>query len=456
MAQHQDRRPRQPSSPASGPPDLLRDPSVVRGLAAPRLSRRQLLASAGTGAGALGLSALLAACGVKGQTAGAGASSAAAKPGAVGTAAWWAKQQLHHKVNFANWPYYIDVLKGKHPSLEHFTDTTGVAVNYTEPISDNLPFYAKIRPSLQAKQYIGFDIIVMTNSSPPLGYLIDFGWLTALDRSMMTNFDANAGPLIKSPSWDPGNKYTMAWQSGWTAVGYNSSVIKNPGNSMDILFDKKYSGRIGMMSDPQELGCVGLLAIGVDPATSNESEWAKAAKKLQQQKSDGLVRSYYDQSYIDKLKNGDIVVSQAWSGDIFQADLNSKYRDLKFMIPQEGGMFWTDNMCIPVGAQNPKDAMTLMDFFYRPDVEAIVEYYDDYVCPVPSAKQVLLHPTGWAKQELAALKPEIQLAPSVTANANTVFPDAQFIKNSRNYYQYKNQDELAAWNNLFLPITEGS
>ncbi|HEY1640893.1 MAG TPA: spermidine/putrescine ABC transporter substrate-binding protein [Streptosporangiaceae bacterium] len=455
MAHNQDRRGGQPAA-AAGTPDPLRDPSVIRGLTSPRLSRRQLLASAGTGAGALGLSAFLAACGVKGQVASGGSASAAAKPGAVGTAAWWAKQQLHKKVNFANWPYYIDVLKGQHPSLQHFTGTTGIAVTYTEPISDNLPFYAKIRPSLQAGQYIGFDIVVMTNNSPPLGYLIDFGWLTALDRSMMTNFNANAGPLIKNPSWDPGNKYTMAWQSGWTAVGYNSSVVKNPGTSVGLLFDKKYSGRIGMMSDPQELGSVGLLAIGVEPATSNESEWARAAKKLKQQKSDGLVRSYYDQSYIDNLKNGNIVVAQAWSGDIFQADLNSKYRDLKFMIPDEGGMFWTDNMCIPVGAQNPKDAMTLMDYFYQPDVEAVVEYYNDYVCPVPGAKDVLLHPTGWAKKELAALRPEIQLPPSVTADANTVFPDAQFIKNSRSYYQYKNQDELTAWNNIFEPITEGS
>jgi spermidine/putrescine transport system substrate-binding protein len=440
--------------------DPLRDPSIIRGLAAPRLSqqrlsRRQLLASAGTGAGALGMSALLAACGVKGTATG-GASSAAAKPGGVGTAAWWAKQKSHQTVNFANWPYYIDVLHGKHPSLEHFTQTTGIAVNYTEPINDNLPFYAKIRPSLQAKQYIGYDVIVMTNSSPPLGYLIDFGWLTALDRGAMTNFDKYAGPLIKNPSWDRGNKYSMAWQSGWTAIGYNSSVIKDASAGIGLLFDKKYAGRVGMMSDPQELGCIGLLAIGVDPATSTESEWAKAATRLKQQKSDNIVRSYYDQSYINNLKNGDIVVSQAWSGDIFQADLNSKYRDLKFMIPDEGGMFWTDNMCIPVGAKNPRDAMTLMDFFYQPDVEAIVEYYDDYVCPVPAAKQVLLSPTGWAKTELAALKPEIQLPASVTADAPTVFPDETYIKNSRSYYQYKNSDELTAWNNLFLPITEGS
>jgi spermidine/putrescine transport system substrate-binding protein len=436
----------------SGSVEPVIDPSIWRGMTQARLSRRQLLSGAGAGAGMLGLSAVLAACGVKGAVQTGGKVTA----GGVGTAQWWAKQKSTKTVNFANWPYYIDVLKGQHPSLEHFTATTGIAVNYTEPISDNLPFYAKIRPSLEAKQYTGFDIIVMTNSSPPLGYLIDFGWLTPLDRSAMTNFNKYAGPLIKNPSWDPGNKFTMAWQSGWTAIGYNSSIIKDPGTSIDILFDKKYAGKVGMMSDPQELGSVGLLAIGVEPATSTESDWAKAAKKLQQQKSAGIVRSYYDQSYIDHLKNGDIVVSQAWSGDIFQADLNSKYRDLKLLIPNEGGMFWTDNMCIPMYSQNPRAAMTLMDYFYQPGVEAVVEYYNDYVCPVPAAKDVLLHPTGWAATALKQLSPEIGLATSVTADAPTVFPTAQYIQNSRNYYQYKNQEELNAWNNLFLPITQGA
>ncbi len=434
------------------------DPSMWRGLTQRRhtsagLSRRQLLSSAGTGAGLLGLSGLLAACGVKGVTASGGKSPA---PGGVGSASWWAKQPNTKTVNFANWPYYIDVLNGKHLSLEHLAATTGITVNYTEPISDNLPFYAKIRPSLEARQYTGYDIIVMTNNSPPLGYLIEFGWLTPLDHSLMPNFDKYAGPLIKNPSWDPGNKYTMAWQSGWTAIGYNSSVIKDPGTSVEILFDKKYAGRIGMMNDPQELGSVGLLAIGVDPATSTESDWAKAAKKLTQQKNEGLVRAYYDQSYIDHLKNGDIVVTQAWSGDIFQADLNSKYRDLRLLMPDEGGMFWTDNMCIPMYAQNPKAAMITMDYFYQPGVEAVVEYYNDYVCPVPAAKDVLLDATGWAKTALAQMKPEIGLPTSVTADAATVFPTPAYIKNSRNYYQYKSQEELNAWNNLFVPITQGS
>ena len=153
------------------------DPAIWRGLTQRRVSRRNVLRSAGASAGALGVGAFLAACGVKGATVANHNTQSSTGPG---SAEWWAKQKLHHTVNFANWPYYIDVLSGKHPSLEHFTQTTGIQVNYSEPISNNIPFYAKIRPSLQAKQSTGYDVIVMTNNSPALGYLINYGWLTCL------------------------------------------------------------------------------------------------------------------------------------------------------------------------------------------------------------------------------------------------------------------------------------
>src|SRR5438552_17803090 len=172
-----------------------------------------------------------------------------------------------------------------------------------------------------------------------------------------------------------------------------------------------------MPEDPQELGSIGLLAIGVEPAKSTPADWQKAAQKLQEQKP--LVRKYYDQSYITDLKNGDTDISWCWSGDIFQANLNSKYRDLKLVFAKEGAMFWTDNMCIPRGVQNPKDAMALMDYYYQPSVQAVVEYYNDYVCPVPDAKNSLLHPHGWTADALKSLKPVIGLPYSAVADAPT-------------------------------------
>jgi spermidine/putrescine transport system substrate-binding protein len=425
------------------------DPAIWRGITSRRVSRRSLLRSGGLSAGLLGSGALtgfLAGCGDGGQS----AADAAAR--AVGTASWWRKQKLHYTVNFANWPDYIDLLGGKHPTLEHFTDLTRISVNYSEPVSENLPFFNSIRPALQHKEYTGYDIIVTTNNSPALGELISNGWLIPLDQSMMANFQAYAGSLVRNPPWDPGNAYTMAWQSGWTAVGYNSSVVKNPGDSVGILFDKQYAGKVGMMSDPYELGSVGLLAIGVDPATSTEADWHKAATLLKQQKSDGIVSGYYEQNYIDNLKSGKIIVSQAFSGDIFQANLQQRYSDLQLLMPKEGGMFWTDNMCIPMYAQNPRDAMTLMDYFYQPQIEAVLEYYNDYVCPVPDARLVLLDPTGWAAQELSAMRSEVGEPPTVTADSPLVFPTPQYRKRSMNYYQFQTPAELAAWNALFEPI----
>jgi spermidine/putrescine transport system substrate-binding protein len=395
--------------------------------------------------GAAGLSSLLAACG-------GGTPAASAAVEGPGSPAWWGRQHLHHTVNFANWPDYIDVLNNKHPTLEHFTDLTRIGVNYSEPVSENLPFYNSIRKPLERKEYTGYDIIVTTNNSPALGELIDNHWLIPLDQSMMNNFRAYAGSLVRNPPWDPGNTCTMAWQSGWTAIGYNSAKITDPGDSVAILFDKQYAGKVGMMSDPYELGSVGLLAIGVDPATSTEADWHKAASLLQKQKSEGIVRGYYNQNYIDSLKRGEIIVSQAFSGDIFQANLQQQYKDLQLLMPSEGGMFWTDNMCIPMYAQNPKDAMALMDYFYQPQVEAVVEYYNDYVCPVPDARLVLLHPGGWAAQEIAAMRHEVGEPPSYTAKSSLVFPTQQYASRSKDYRQFQNAEELALWDKLFGTI----
>src|ERR1700722_1808127 len=197
------------------------DPSFWRGMTQPRFSRRQALVATG-----VGLASVFAG-GIAGPVSSAGASAA------VGSTSWWEKQKKHDVLNFANWPYYIDVLAGKHPSLEHFTKTTGIKVNYLEVIQDNSSFYQKIRPSLTAGQYTGFDIVVMTNNDPELGYLIELDWLIPLDQSKMPNFHKYAGPLIKSPVWDPGNKFTMAGSrvGQGSATTARSSRIRAPAST---------------------------------------------------------------------------------------------------------------------------------------------------------------------------------------------------------------------------------
>ena len=63
---------------------------------------------------------------------------------------------------------------------------------------------------------------------------------------------------------------------------------------------------------------------------------------------------------------------------------------------------------------------------------------------------------GGLSDTLKAMKPEIGLPTSVTANAPTVFPTDTYLKAARNYFPFPHPEELTAWNNLFVPITQGS
>jgi spermidine/putrescine transport system substrate-binding protein len=408
------------------------DPALLRGLTEGRYSRRQLLKAAGAGALGISFSGFLAACGAAGSNPSSGGTTSAS--GAVGSAEWWAMQKKQGVLDFANWPLYIDVSNhGKsHPSLGQFTKKTGIKVNYSEVIQNNDSFYAKIQPSLQAGQGTGYDIIVMTNGWY-LTELINHQWLIPLDFKQIPNFKTYASPLVKSPAYDKGNRYTITWQSGFTGIAYDPSKTGREITSVHDLFDPKFKGHVGMMSDNTELGSVGLLALGIDPATSTQSDWNKAADMLKQQRS--LVRQYYDQSYIKALENGDTWITQAWSGDIFQANA-SGYPHLKFVVPKEGVMVWHDNMMIPLHAKHPVDALTWMNFYYQPSIAAEVADWVNYVTPVPAAKPIL-----------------VKSDPSV-GKSPLVFPTPSMTAKAHDYYTFKDYADFNAWNNTFNPIIQ--
>ena len=417
-----DRSHHQPEQPG------MPDPALVRGLTQPRFTRGQALKAAG----ALGVGALLSACGVKGTAATQSSSSSSS----VDWTAWWKKQHQTGTLDFANWPLYIDTDHGKHPSLQQFTKQTGIKVNYYEVIQDNAPFYAKISPTLQAGQSIGYDIIVMTNDTWQLTEILKInGWAIPLDHSQLPNFFKYASPLVKNPSYDPGNKYTTAWQSGFTGIAYDPRLTKREITSVHDLFDPAFKGHVGMMSDNTELGSVGMLALGIDPVHSTQADWKKAAATLTKQRDQGLVRQYYDQSYIKALEQGDTWITQAWSGDIYQAN-NSGYPHLKFVVPKEGVMVWTDNMLIPMHAKNPVDAIKWMNFYYQPKIAAEVADWVNYVTPVPGAKPILVNED-----------PAVGKSP-------LVFPTPAMDQQTHQYYVYKNYNDFQAWNSTFNPIIQ--
>jgi spermidine/putrescine transport system substrate-binding protein len=402
-------------------------PAFLRGLTESRMSRRTMLRAGAGGAGAIALSALLSACGIQG-------SIAAQSQEKINWTKYWASKKKTGQLNFANWPLYIDEDHGKSESLQLFTKATGIKVNYQAVIQNNAPFYATVSPELRAHESTGYDIVVMTNGWE-LTEMINNGFVVQLDHSRLPNFAKYAGSTVKSPNYDPGNKHSIVWQTGLTGIAYNTKMIDRPITSFADLMDPAFKGHVGMMSDNTELGSAALLALGVKPGESTPADWRRAAKWLRKQQP--LVSGYYDQSYIDKLQNGDIWITQAWSGDVFQAIAGGS-KHLKFVTPKEGQMIWHDNMMIPRQAEHPVDALEWMNFYYTPKIAAIVEDWVNYVCPVPAAKQYLDKVIG---------DPDV-------ANSPLVFPNAAMDAASNDFYVYKTYDDYQEWNDTFNPIIE--
>jgi spermidine/putrescine transport system substrate-binding protein len=407
---------------------------LVRGVTQARLSRRGFLHVGGLSA----LTAGLAACGVSGAKKNQPTGSAATKA----AVSFWDKQRKTGQLNFANWPLYIDVSeknKNDHPSIDLFTKQTGVKVKYNEVIQDVGSYFGKIQPELAAGQGTGYDLMVITNGVY-LDKLIALGYLISLDQSQMKNFHANASDLVKNPSYDKGNRYTMAWQSGMTGIGYDPRRVGHKITSWQDLQDPKLRGKLGMFGDNQDLPGCALLAVGVAPENSTEADWKKAATWLKKQQP--LVRKYYDQSYIDALSKGDLFASMAWSGDIYQANASGAH--LEFVVPDEGALIWTDNMCIPKYAQHPLDAMIYMDYVYQPKIAAMLAEEINYITPVPGAQQFI-------KQDAATLSGSDKADMLTLADSPLIFPkQSDFAKLHR--YRVLTTAEEQTWNNIFEPI----
>jgi spermidine/putrescine transport system substrate-binding protein len=397
------------------------------------LSRRNALRLGGASSAAMGL----AACGVQGaakQQSTAQAESAADK--------FWKSQKQTGQVNFANWALYIDP---SHATLKDFTTATGIKVNYSEVIQDDSSYFAKINPVLSSGQSTGADIMVITDGLQ-FDELVELGEVIPLDQSMLTNFYKNSGTPYQHRSFDPGNIYSVPWASGVTGIAWNPKYVTQPPTSIADLWNPKYAGHVGMMSDPQEIANFGLFKIGVDPVTSKESDWQKAASQLTQQRNSGIVRQYYDQSYINALSKGDTWITMAWSGDIFQQNLSSG-TNLQFVIPKEGGTIWTDNMMIPKYAPNPVAAMKLIDWFYKPEIAAQLTEAINYITPVPTAQGLIqaaaAKATGSDKATLQAV-----------ATSPLVWLSAAEYGRVKNYVPITSKNR-ASFYSIFQPVTAG-
>jgi len=352
------------SSPAAGP------------------SRRAVLG----GAGALGLGALLAACGTSGTPGAGGGGGSSSTSGSAGPSPAQDRSDTDKVVNWANWTLYLDYddKTKKYPTLEAFQKKTGIKATYAEDIDDNDTYYGKIQAQLKAGQDIGKDVIVLTDWMA--GRLVRQGYVQKFDDAAIPN-KKNILPALANVSFDPGRHSTLTWQSGYAGLGYNKQQVKTPIRTVDDLWRPELKGRVEVLSEWRDTMGLIMMSQGVridKPFT--QAQFDKALDVLKTQLDSGQIRQVKGNSYKEDLISGDALAVIGWSGDIFQLN-NENGNKWDFVLPDSGGTLWSDNLMIPIGSPHKKNAETLINYYYDPKVAAEVAAYVNYICPVQGAQQ---------------------------------------------------------------------
>jgi spermidine/putrescine transport system substrate-binding protein len=352
------------------------DPILGRGI-----TRRTML----QGTALVGVGAFLAACGTPASTA---VPSAEGTPGSS-DAASTEKPTPSDVLNFANWPLYIDQDEGnppKSPTLEQFTAKYGTKVNYVEAINDNDSFFGTIQPPLQAGQDTGWDLVVLTDWMA--SRLVRLGWVETIDTANTPNFTANLRDVYKGVEWDPDTNLRAPWQSGMTGLGFDEAVTGSV-TSLNALWtdDPRWKGKVWFLTEMRDTVGLTLLKLGYKPEDFTREQADAAFAEIQKAVDAGIVRSFLGNDFKEGLVKGDLVLGTAWSGDIVQATLEKE--TLRFVIPDEDGVLWTDNMQIPKGALHKYTAELMIDWVYDPAIAAQMAAWIQYVSPVNGAKEAL-------------------------------------------------------------------
>jgi len=249
-----------------------------------------------------------------------------------------------------NWGDYID-----ESILEEFEKETGIKVVY-DTFSTNEDMYVKIKSG-------GSTYDVVFPSDYMVTRMINEGMLLKIDLEKIPN-RVHIDPKLMGADYDPKNEYTLPYMWGTLGILYNTTMVDEPVDSWDILWDPKYEKEILMLDSQRDSIAVALLRLGYSINTLDEKELEEAGELLKEQKP--LVLAYVVDEGQDKMIAGEAALAVVWSGEATVARMQNP--DLAFAIPKEGTNLWFDVMAVPSNAKNPDGAMKFINFMLDPEI----------------------------------------------------------------------------------------
>ncbi|MEY4499079.1 MAG: hypothetical protein RL319_67 [Actinomycetota bacterium] len=377
------------------------------------MTRRTALAGAGVGAMAVAL-------------------SACAPGGTTNTALTAAKDlsDSEKTLIWHNWSLYMDEDEdGKYPTLQKFTEKTGINVTYKIEIDDNDTYFSKVQKQLAKGQDIGADVSCPTEWMA--ARWIQAGYTQKFDSANIPN-KSNLAPAYLGAAHDPNRDFSMPYQGILAGITYNKAEFKkatgkDAPTSLEDLWDPALKGRVGVLSEMRDTIGLILLAQGIDiksESSLTEDAFMNAIDFFSGKVADGQIARIKGNSYSEDLENGDTIAAIAWSGDTVQLNLSAETEKYGFFIPESGTTISADTFVVPMGATHKRNVEELINYYYDPAVAAELAAWVNYVTPVVGAKEEA-----------------IKIDPALAEN-QLIFPSEEFLKNTHQFRALSGEESV--------------
>jgi spermidine/putrescine transport system substrate-binding protein len=272
------------------------------------------------------------------------------------------------------WPTDIDP-----HVVADFERETGIKV-YLSYFQDYGELFVKLRSS----KGLGYDLVT------PVDYIvkpmIEQGLLKPLDTSRCA-FWSDLNPQLLDLYYDKGNRYTIPYFWGMFGIGINRDAF--PGKEMpaswSLLFDTRvYDGPVGMLDDPKELVAIGAQYLfgsrktgenllsrrtlsereSGDNVSFDEASMQQVHNLLIEQKKRVVMYTDNRASYLLLSQTAPVVLTLSYE----VARVMRFYKNIDFLIPQEGSFLLVDNWAMPASSTKDDLVYQFLNYMYRRDV----------------------------------------------------------------------------------------
>ena len=278
------------------------------------------------------------------------------------------------ELNLYGWSDYVP-----QQMLDDFTAQYGIKVNY-DTYSSNEEMLAKLQAGAS-----GYDLVIPSDYTVTIMRKQDM--LEPIDLTQIPNF-ANLDPRFTNKEYDPGNKFTIPYQWGTTALVYDKSKVPFEPKSWADLWDPKFKGKLVVLDDEREVPGMALQVLGFNKNSTDPAQLDQAKQKLIALKPNILLFNSDD-------PETSLLTGETWAGLVYNGNAAlakqqaTKPDDIQYICPTEGCGLWFDNLAVPKGAPHPDAAMAFLNFMLEPKESILITKEFPYSNPNAAALEYL-------------------------------------------------------------------